>query len=99
MTTQRLANRARIGVIVLAFIALIAVLSLVLFTIHLPSSTFAASFFVWLCFVSGFIFNWTSPLPPPAGGQRLRLISLWCLGIAIGGFSFLMIGSILGFLR
>jgi hypothetical protein len=84
---------------VLAFIALIAVLSLVLFTIHPPSSKFAVTFFVLLSLVSSFIFNWTSPIPPPPGSQRLRLFSFLCLVIAIGGFSLLLIDSLVGFLR
>ncbi len=67
ITTQRLTNRARIGAMVLAFIALIAVLSLVLFTIHPPSSKFAVPFFYGLFLVSSFIFHWTSPIPPPPG--------------------------------
>jgi uncharacterized membrane protein len=97
-TTQRLKSRARLGVMVLTCIALTAALSLVLFTIHPPSSKFAIPFFVWLLLVSDLIFQVTFPLPTPPGRQRLRLFSLWCIFIALGLISFVMIGWLLGFL-
>jgi len=106
ITTQRFKSRARIGVMVLTYIALIAVLSLVLFTIHPPSSHFAISFFMLLFLVSQVIFQWAftfqwwvSPLPPPPVWRRLRLFSLWFFVIAIGVFSFLMIDSLVDILR
>ena len=98
-TTQRLRSRARLGVIVLTCIALIAVLSLVLFSIHPPSSKFALPFFVWLLLASDLIFQVSFPLPTPPERQRLRLFFLGCIVIAIGGVSFLMIDSFAGILR
>lgn len=98
-TTQRLKSRARLGVIAFTCIALIAVLSLVLFTIHPPASKFAIPFFTWLLLVSSLIFQVTFPLPTPPERQRLRLFFLWCIFIALGLTSFVMIGSLLGFLR
>ncbi len=106
ITTQRFKSRARIGVMVLTCIALIAVLSLVLFTIHPPSSKFAISFFMLLFLVSQVIFQWAfvfqwwvSPLPPPPVWRRLRIFSLLCFVIAIGAISLMLIDSLVGFLR
>src|SRR5260370_37354266 len=85
ITTQRFKSRARMGVMVLTCIALIAVLSLVLFTIHPPSSKFAVTFFMLLFLVTQVIFHWTSPIAPLSGwSRRLRLFFLSCIVIAIG---------------